>query len=250
MSYLFYMICETLRRFAILVSLLGPICTTIAMAQCTNLVPNGSFEDFSALPNDDCDWFLANGWTNAATSSQCNSSNGTPDYYHELSPGGFASTLPSNFYATLAPFDGQAVMGLGGYLSFVTNAREYLSIELTCPLVPGETYELQFQITTGSPNVNGFFTNGWAVALTENPLLQPVGTNGPITSIVPQFRVNGVMSNPAWQSESFTFTATEAARYLTFGNFLTDAQQIRQQSGPPAAFPSLTLSSMLFHSQQ
>ncbi|MBC6992941.1 gliding motility-associated C-terminal domain-containing protein [Neolewinella lacunae] len=226
----------TFLRAAVLSGLVGLLCPAIGQGQCTNLVPNGSFEIFSALPDDDCDWFLATGWTNAATSSECNSSNGSPDYYHELSPGGFASTLPSNLYATLDPFDGQAVMGLGGYLSFAAEAREYLGIELTCPLVPGATYDLQFQITTGSPNVDGFFTDGWAVALTENPLLQPAGTNGPITGVTPQFRINGVVANPGWQTVSFTFTATEAARYLTFGNFLTDAQQTRQQNGPSVAF--------------
>ncbi len=226
----------TFLRAAVLSGLVGLLCPASGQGQCTNLVPNGSFEIFSALPDDDCDWFLATGWTNAATSSECNSSNGSPDYYHELSPGGFASTLPNNFYATINPFEGQAVMGLAGYLTFSGNVREYLGIELTCPLVPGTTYELQFQITAGSPNGNGFFTDGWAVALTENPLLQPTGTNGPITAVTPQFVVGGVVSSAGWQAVSFTFTATEAARYLTFGNFLTDAQQTRTQSGASVAF--------------
>jgi hypothetical protein len=54
----------------------------VVSAQCPSLIPNGGFETFSALPNDDCGWSLATGWTNAATSSDCSTNNGTPDYFH------------------------------------------------------------------------------------------------------------------------------------------------------------------------
>jgi len=202
---------------------------------CANLVPNGSFEQFSNLPDDDCDWFLATGWTNAAATSFCSALNGSPDYFHLQGTGAF-SALPSNYFASLTPFDGAAVMGVGGYLDFAADAREYLSIALTCPLVVGETYELQFRITQGTPNVGGYSVNGWGIALTEAPLLQPAGCNCPITATQPQFEIPNVVSNAAWETFNFTFTATAAHEYLTFGNFLTDAEHTIIPFGTTGAF--------------
>ncbi len=236
-----------------------------AGAQCVNLVPNGSFENYTALPVEDCDWFLATGWTNAATTSQCGPENGTPDYYHLLSPGGFASTLPDNYFATeVNPFDGEAVMGVAGFTVGAPNNREYISTALSCPLVPGVEYRLEFQISTGVPDAGGFYTNGWGVALTTAPLLQESGTNDVITSVLPQFDIGGIVSNNAWQTVSFTFVAAGAFDYLTFGNYLTDAQTTAQQHGavnplgvayvfvddfsiaPTAGFPVLDLGPDIF----
>ncbi len=238
---------------------------TVASTQCVNLVPNGSFETFSALPDDDCDWSLATGWTNAATTSLCGPENGTPDYYHLLSPGGFASTLPGNFYATgVNPFDGDAVMGVAGFSIASANDREYISTALSCPLVPGEEYRLEFRITTGIPDAGGFYTNGWGVALTTAPLLQNAGTNDVITSVLPQFQIGGIVSNNDWELVTFTFVASGAFDYLTFGNYLTDAQITAQQHGginqlglsylfvddfsivPTAGFPTLDLGPDIF----
>ncbi len=91
-------------------------------AQGVNLVPNGSFRNFSALPNDDCDWALAQGWTNAVTTTFCNSSIGTPDYYN-LCGSGYFSALPESYFATLLPFYGAWVMGTP------TSASDQLTVE-------------------------------------------------------------------------------------------------------------------------
>lgn len=216
-------------------SLLLGISINLPAQICSNLVPNGSFEDYAALPDDDCDWFLATGWTNAASTVFCNSSNGTPDYYHLLGSGDF-SALPNNYFANIAPFEGDAIMGVSGYISFATDAREYLSIALSCPLIIGETYELQFQITEGNPNVGGFSVNGWGVALTESELLQPAGCNCPIEAIDPQFEIPSVFNADEWETFNFTFVADAAYEYLTFGNFLTDTEQTRETFGSPPAF--------------
>lgn len=225
-SYIFLAIATLLLSFSTV---------SLSAQTCTNLVPNGSFEDYSALPDDDCDWFLATGWTNAASTDFCNSTNGSPDYFHLLGSGDF-SALPNNYFANIAPFEGDAIMGVSGYISFATDAREYLSIALSCPLIIGETYELQFQITEGTPNVGGFSVNGWGVALTEGELLQPAGCNCPIETIDPQFEIASVFTTDEWETINFTFMADAAYEYLTFGNFLTDAEQTRETFGSPAAF--------------
>lgn len=193
-------------------------------AQCGNLVPNGGFETFSAIPNDDCDWELATGWSNAATSSNCNTTNGTPDYYHVLGQGDY-SALPSNYYATLNPFEGDAVMGLGGLINLVPAFREYISISLSSPLVVGETYTMSFSMTAGAPNVGGLYVDGWGAALSVGPILQDVGTSNVIPITNQDYIVPGVFNSTQWQTFTFTFTADQPYTQFTFGNFLSEADQ-------------------------
>ena len=131
----------------------------VIRAQCPSLIPNGGFETFSTLPNDDCGWSLATGWTNAATTVECNTSNGTPDYFHLQGSGPFAA-LPLNYFSNVQPFEGDAVMGLGGYVNLVTNAREYISIQLSSPLVVGNEYNLSFSMAIGTPQVGGVYADG------------------------------------------------------------------------------------------
>ncbi|MEL6637709.1 MAG: gliding motility-associated C-terminal domain-containing protein [Bacteroidota bacterium] len=203
---------------------------------CNNLVPNGSFETFSALPNDDCDWFLATGWTNAAASSECNSRNGTPDYFHRNGTGPF-STLPDNTFANgIEPQDGDAVMGILTYSTVFFNAREYLSTELECPLTVGESYTLRLFVSRGAnPILNTLATNQFGAYLSETPVQQPVNTNQPI-DITPTFVVNEVIEDRDWREITFSFTADRVYRYLTLGNFADDYDtNVEVVDGPGSA---------------
>lgn len=199
-------------------------------SQCPPIVPNGSFEEFSSLPNDDCDWELAIGWNNAALSTLCTPDNGTPDYYHTAGVGPFSS-LPDNFFASVLPIDGEAVMGVGGRINIDPNGREYMAINLTSPLVVGQDYTLQYSITPGTPLVGGFYVDGWGAALTVGTLLQPPGNNGLINIPDDQFIATGVINFTSWSSASFTFTADQPFDYITLGNFFGDAEQNVQTYG-------------------
>ncbi|MGB6035710.1 MAG: gliding motility-associated C-terminal domain-containing protein [Cryomorphaceae bacterium] len=206
--------------------------TTVLSSQ--NLVPNGGFEEFTALPNDDCDWQLADGWTNAATTANCGVTNGTPDYYHTLGTGPF-SALPDNYYANVLPFEGDAVMGLAGGVIFSPNVREYISTQLCSPLVIGESYVLEFSMTVGNPVVGGFYSNGWGAALSTGPLLQDPGTSSPLVG-ANQFAVPGIFFNSTtWQTYSFTFVADMAYEYITLGNFVPNSAQVTQFYGTQGA---------------
>ncbi|MBK6482326.1 MAG: gliding motility-associated C-terminal domain-containing protein [Chitinophagaceae bacterium] len=198
--------------------------STNLFGQCDNLVPNGSFETFSALPNDDCDWNLAVGWNNAATSANCNTTNGTPDYYHLLGQGQYSS-LPSNYFAVVNPLDGSAVMGLAGTIDLVPAFREYIAISLTSPLVVGQSYTMSYSITAGTPNVGGLYVDGWGASLSVGPILQSAGTSNviPITNL--DYIVPGVFSSAQWQTFTFTFVADQPYSYFTFGNFYSQANQ-------------------------
>jgi gliding motility-associated-like protein len=199
-------------------------------AQCLNLVPNGSFEEFTALPDSDCDWALATGWNNAALSGNCNTTNGTPDYYH-LQGNGIFSSLPINYFAEVNPLDGDAVMGLAGHINVAPGSREYIATALTAPLVVGETYTLQYALTTGDPLVGGFYTNGWGASLSVGPQLQPAGTNSVIAIADFPFSTPGIFDVSVWQTLSFTFVADQPYDHITIGNFFDDAAQALQPFG-------------------
>jgi gliding motility-associated-like protein len=194
------------------------------LAQCPSLIPNGGFETYSALPNDDCGWSLATGWTNAATSSECNTNNGTPDYFHLQGSGPYAA-LPINYFSDILPFEGEAVMGLGGNVNLTPDAREYISIPLTSPLVVGNEYTFSFSMAIGTPQVGGIYTDGWGFLFSTGPVYQPTGTNDLINAPGYQELIPDVFTSETWQTFTFTFIADQAYDQFTFGNFLTDAQQ-------------------------
>lgn len=209
-------------RFIAIMCMLGA--GQFISAQCPSLIPNGGFETYSALPNDDCGWSLATGWTNAATSSDCSTSNGTPDYFHLQGTGPYAA-LPINYFSNVLPFEGDAVMGVGGNVSLVENAREYISIPLTTPMVVGNEYTLTFSMTIGSPLVGGIYANGWGFLLSNGPVFQPAGTLGLINAPGYEVMIPAVFTSETWQTFTFTITADQPYTQFTFGNFLTDAQQ-------------------------
>jgi len=65
---------------------------------CQNLVPNGDFETYTALPNSSGDWDFCTGWSNV------NGNFGawpyaTPDYFHTSGTGG--GNLPNAQFATV-----------------------------------------------------------------------------------------------------------------------------------------------------
>ena len=209
-------------RFIAIMCMLGA--GQFISAQCPSLIPNGGFETYSALPNDDCGWSLATGWTNAATSSDCSTNNGTPDYFHLQGTGPYAE-LPINYFSNVLPFEGDAVMGVGGNVSLVDDAREYISIPLTTPMVVGNEYTLTFSMTIGSPLVGGIYTNGWGFLLSNGPVFQPAGTLGLINAPGYEVLIPAVFTSETWQTFTFTFMADQPYTQFTFGNFLTDAQQ-------------------------
>src|SRR5688572_3364217 len=99
-----------------------------------NLVNNPGFESYSALPTGAAQWNYATDWNNCLGT-------GSPDYGH-TSGSGYAA-LPNNYFATVYPHSGNALMGFILWHS-LGNFREYISVQLSSPLVPGLTYDVSF----------------------------------------------------------------------------------------------------------
>src|SRR5688572_21903850 len=114
--------------------------TIICNAQF-NLVPNPSFENYSACPPGVQSLTMAVGWINPV-------SNGTPDYYNACSS---SASVP--YCANGTGFDcfqfaksGVAYAGIYGFGYPVANAREYAQIQLTSPLTNGKCYYVGYYL--------------------------------------------------------------------------------------------------------
>jgi len=187
-----------------------------------NLILNNGFESDTALPSLPGHWYFCDGW------SSVNNYPGvyptyypyaSPDYFSTLSTGGFCN-LPNTFNGLVFPYSGNAIMGIIAWVSNPADYREYLSSQLTSPLVPGASYTFSFHMTNGTQPSNQYGTNNIGIVLSTTPLSQ--GTHEPIINVTPVFEMTSVVFDTAWQTITFQFTAYSAYNYFTIGNFHDD----------------------------
>lgn len=200
-----------------LASFIFVYCCSVFGLRAQNLVANNSFDTYTTPPNDIAQVCRATGWT--TPSGLCASGNGgTPDYFHTAGSGDVDP--PNLAWATVSPHSGGGMEGFGTYYFVPVNWREYISRQLSAPLVVGTTYEVSFWLTNGNNSILTIGTNNIGIAFTSSPLSQNV--TDPI-SVVPQVEISQVIYASTWQHFVFSYTATSAYSYMTIGNFRNDA---------------------------
>ena len=191
------------------------------VASCTtcsgNLVSNPSFESVYGLPTAMGQHDSIYDWSNSGSLSV----SASPDYYHISAPFAFAS-LPNASLFTMLPRTGDVIMGIGLSSPLVPNFREYIDVQLTTPLTPGQTYELSFYMSNGEHNgsTSGMGCNNIGAHFSVGPLVQS-GTS-PL-GITPSLNYNSVFYDSTWQLITFQYTPAMADDHLTIGNFYDDA---------------------------
>jgi len=169
-----------------------------AKVHAQNLVPNPGFEVQDTCPAVS-QIELAQPWNSPTL--------GTPDLFNNTCGSQQGS-----------PHTGHGSAGLYTYSTFADN-REYLQVQLTSPLVAGQTYEVSFyvkRLTFYSYAVNrigAYFTSS-EVDLTSTSAL---------TSLTPQVEHTTMLNGTAYTLISGTFTATGGEQYMLIGNFRNDA---------------------------
>ncbi|MFZ1686875.1 MAG: hypothetical protein WAU70_05625 [Flavobacteriales bacterium] len=185
-----------------------------------NLVPNGSFETYTTLPNGYAQLCKATGWTSTSGACTLVPGCGHPDFMHTAGSGGVQA--PNTTFGTTMPHTGNGMIGFTDwYLVGVTNFREYPRIALTSALVPGQAYTVSFWTTNGTNPYSGWGANNLGVAFTMAPVNQACST--PLTGITPQIEIPTIVHSTTWQLHSFTFTPAQPFQYMCIGNFHTDA---------------------------
>jgi OmpA-OmpF porin, OOP family len=182
-----------------------------------NLVPNGSFEERLWCPSN----FTQNELQTLRHWKQPNA--GTPDHFDACGAVGVTG-VPNNVFGSQASVDGKGYAGIVLYSASKPDYREYLQVELTRALNPGEWLCAEW----------------WVCAADEARLITDgVGMHFSATapSAVGEGRLNltAQIENPAlhllsdrwsWVKLSDAFLAEGGERYLTLGNF-TPAPKLR-----------------------
>lgn len=178
-----------------------------------NLVPNPSFESYTACPTGLGQIANVTDWQNVASHT------GTPDFYHNCGTGSGATT--GGLTGPQAPRTGDAYAGLMLYSQWQANRREYIQAQLISPLVAGVTYCVAMHVSL-CDDCNITTTNGMEAYLSNTPVVGG-GWFAPITAPA-QFTSATLLNDKTnWMELSFLYTATGGEEYITLGNFKNDA---------------------------
>ncbi len=192
--------------------------TWVTLATGQNLVPNSSFEIYTACPGPywPNDVNKAAPWYNPTTCS--------PDYFDTCAAAVSAGVgSPNNWIGYQNAHTGVAYVGTYVWASSGQNSREYIQVKLLDSLRSGQQYCVSFYVSLGvSPS-------GYNYAITEMGLL--LSNNSITTSnyyylpYIPQITSPpGVFLTDTlnWTMISGTYTALGGEQYITIGNFKTD----------------------------
>jgi hypothetical protein len=188
-------------------------------AGAQNLVPNPSFEIYTACPPGLGYIPYSTGWDRPINHM------GSVDYYNTCAVGTVVN-IWNNFMGGQAPATGNAYAGLilknENYMG-VESYREYLQGRLTSPLVAGQMYRVSFKCSLSDfwevPSVT---TNALSVYLSTTSPTVPANYTEPI-SLTPQFNGNITFDTSSWTLAEFNYTASGGEEYIVFGNFKMDS---------------------------
>jgi gliding motility-associated-like protein len=189
-----------------------------------NLVPNPSFETFTACPVGNSQISQSVPWDRPPGSIT------TPDYFNSCNAGvGCANvSVPTNFAGTVNAFQGVAYAGIITYYTGCPNCREYITAPFNTPLVANTQYCVSFRVCRGSES--RYATNNMGAYISIGAPNQP--SNQPIL-LIPQVEYLGVITDSAnWTLVSGLYTAIGGETHITIGNFHNNAQNTIFDYGP------------------
>jgi hypothetical protein len=189
----------------------------LATAQI-NLVPNPGFEEYKQLPcqcmqqdmsNYLVSWDAANG--------------GTSDYINDqASSGCYADCKSDNGQGQQTPHGGHGMVFFYNYYPS-GNYREYVSVVLPTPLVPGKKYyaEMYVSLTDHSRTASNNIGMNFSIGKPES--------DGYIIHSLPQVNSEAIVTDMnGWVKVSGTFVADRAYNFLTIGNFFSNEETKHQ----------------------
>ncbi len=184
------------------------------LSSAQNLVPNGSFEEYTECPDFWNQVDRAVGWYSAGLS---------PDYFNACSTTGYVG-VPQSVVGFQAAWDGSAYAGGYSWCAFPPNRREFLSVELVEPLVPGEQVELSMRIaaaTGGSQENMRWSIGGVGMRFSVEPYVYDQVS--PLPNNAALFMESAPADTSIWYWVHGEFMPDSAYRYLTIGNMFDDA---------------------------
>lgn len=185
-------------------------------SKAQNLVPNGSFEEYTECPTSEAQIDRATGWSYFS---------GTPDYFHACNSND-SMDVPLNLIGYQAAFDGEGYAGLATFLEGTPTFRECVQRELSEPLVPGVTYHLSMVASPGGfgndpgNNSTRFAASGvglkFAMEERSSPYIWPGNVAMSMMEILDD--------TSTWVALNGEYTPDSAYSWVVVGGFLPDEE--------------------------
>lgn len=190
--------------------LIAILCWAYIAVQSQNLVPNSSFETYSACPTSSSQIENATGWKYSRNFG---------DYLNSCATSIYADA-PTNYFGFQQPATGQAYVGGLQYGSFssgyISDLREFFYIPLTSPLNIGTTYYVSFKVSLAD-------NSEYAVNNIGAQFVNAYNTNFPINNTAHVYSTSVISDKTDWVTISGTFVPTMSYSGLMLGNFFDDA---------------------------
>lgn len=175
-------------------------------------------EDYSLCPFALAELYRCTGWF--ATTS------GTSDYLNTCA----VNLAPSNIWGYRWPRTGSGYCGFYAYASNIdTNVREYISGQLTEPMIAGQLYCFSYYVSLSDSsnvsvsNLGIYFSSNNPTILTDS-LGNPFFENLPYS---PQYQESSFVSQSnSWHLITDSYIATGGETYFTIGNFRSDQNSV------------------------
>jgi hypothetical protein len=190
----------------------------ITLAQAQNLVPNPSFETYTGCPGGNS--AISNGFVpnwNRPPGSII-----TPDLFTPCTSSGTSCldfNTANNCVGSSAAFHGTSYAGILWYYTAGGGLKEYIQAQLTAFCTGGTVYRASYRAKLG--NLCRYGSNRLGLYISAAAVNQ--AGNAPIIVTPTVERPGQVLDKVNWTLVSGTFTALGTERFITIGNFNTDA---------------------------
>lgn len=196
-----------------------------------NLVPNGDLEQYTQCPDYVSQIDRAIGWSRPTE--------GTSDYFNACLGVPFSESVPDNEFGYEPARSGN---GYAGFYCFYENGpittagdddHEYVTHALSAPLVPGETYAVEFHVSLA--DVSKYAVNHIGALLSME--IPARDDELAITSTPQVMNTSLVMLNNknGWMRIHGCIVADSAFAFITIGNFHVGAATVFEEV--PTDFP-------------
>lgn len=196
-----------------------------------NLVPNPSFETYTACPPGMTYLYYAQPWFQPGTYFGTTTNSCSSDLFSTCAGSGpFVAGVPANGMGSETARTGSNYSGIGVWF-VAAESREYIEVPLISPLVAGNNYTVSFYVSL-SDSSNYAITNLGAF-FSQDSLLDT--TYYVISYITPQVinNASNLLTNKSgWTLVTENYLASGGEQFMTIGNFQTNASSNYQYLYP------------------
>ena len=195
-----------------------------AQKEGENLIPNPGFEQYDRTP---IGWFYNGSHFTKLVKYWSSPTEASPDAY------GPEIFVPRHWqekgFGWLKPFEGKAMVGitLFGCSSGKPHCREYLQIQLSEPIIPGQKYRFTLYAASLSQSI---LINNLGLALSTNPIRSHIDSVLKLESVGLSKQIFPTGRNQ-WEKLTLEFVGEFHEGYILIGNFSNDKETVFRKEG-------------------